>query len=177
LGSLDGVVSTRAAWIGAHEVVEVEFRPEALPFDELLDAAIARSCDQRVFALTDAQLTEARLRVGERAQRYSAERDGALRLVAADEQLYYLNRSPLRYLPLTPVQARRVNGALGAGPSSAQSEYERFLSPRQVALAARIDAILRESPDALTELERPDALEKLAAYSVRLERALAPARR
>jgi len=176
---------TRAAWVGSHEVVEVKFRPSVLPFERLLEAAIARSCDQRVFAQNDTQLAVARKRLGERAsqvERYDTAKHGAVRPVNAGEELYYLNRSSERYLPLTPVQARQVNSALGAAVLGAKTagtdaRPDDFLSPRQSDLARRITAALERDRKALDKLARPDDLDALAAYTVRLERALTAASR
>lgn len=177
MGSLEGVVATRAAWLGALEVVEVRYRPAVLSLEALLAKASERACDQRVFVHTNAQLATARAKLGERAARYDEARHGALRVVAADEQLYYLNRAPLRYVPLTPVQARQVNAALGArvlGTEKAGTalEPEAFLSPRQSALASRIAAVLRTDSKALDGLARPDELAGLAAYGTKLENTL-----
>lgn len=179
MGSLDGVLSTRAAWLGEHEVVEVRFHPSVLPFEALLTAAIERSCDQRVFATSDAQLATARAKVGERAERFDAKAHGNLRDVEPRERLYYLGRSHLRFVPLTPKQARQVNAALGAkvlgtqaSRAGAEPEPESYLSPRQRTLAARVALVLEREPRALTDLVRPDDIAALAGYTTRLERAL-----
>lgn len=169
MGSLDGVISTRTVWIGAHEVVELRFRPEVLRYEELLGAAIARRCDTKVFASDAAQLELARSKVGERAVLFT----GAVREAAAADQLYYLRRSELRFVDLTPAQARQVNAALGAR-SLGESEVgtaadpEGFLSPRQRELARRVRAALASDAEFGLELERPDAIEELAAYRAEL---------
>lgn len=177
MGSLDGVLSTRAAWLGEHEVVEVRFQPSVLSFEALLTAAIERSCDQRVFATSDAQLATARARIGERAVRFDPKAQGKLRDVEATERLYYLGRSPLRFVPLTRKQARQVNAALGArvlGTAAAgpRAEPESYLSPRQRALAARIALALAGDERILADLVRPDDIGALTDYAARLERAL-----
>jgi hypothetical protein len=176
LGSLDGVLSTRAAWLGEHEVVEVRFHPIVLSFEALLAAAIERSCDQRVFATSDAQLVTARAKVGERALRFDPTAQ-KLRDVESTERLYYLGRSPLCYVPLTPKQARQVNTALaarvlGSNVASTNAEPGSFLSPRQRALAGRITTTLERDRARLADLERPDTIRGLADYEARLERAL-----
>jgi len=157
-------VSTQAGWIGGLEVVEVDFRPQELQFPALLAHAIEHSCDQRVFATTDAQLTQARARVGERAVRLADE----VRTAKASDQLYYLGRSHLRFVPLTPVQARRVNGALGT-----RADPGAFLSPRQLELARRIRDALGHDPKALDGLERPSELTELDEYQTELSDRLA----
>lgn len=162
MGSLDGVVSTRSAWIGKREVVEVKFHPDVLSYEELLDHAIRSSCDQRVYTTTKAQLDVARRKVGDRVEEF----DGELRDAKASDQLYYLGRSHLRYLPLTPAQARKVNAALG---KQSREDPQDFLSPRQIELARRIHARLKTDGEALGNLTRPDDLVQLARYQAELE--------
>ncbi len=163
MGSLEGVIATQAAWIGKREVVEVQFQPGVLSYARLLDHAIAKSCDQWIYATTDAQLAAASAKVGERVERHS----GELRVAKASDQLYYLLASPLNYLPLTPVQARQVNGALGLKASP-----DRYLSPRQKALAERIPEALRKDADALKGLERPGNTTELDEYEAELRERL-----
>ena len=161
MGSLDGVVTTRSAWIGSREVVEVKFHPDVLPFEDLLDHAIRFSCDQRVYTTTKAQMVVAKRKVGDRVEEF----DGELRDAKASDQLYYLGRSHLRYLPLTPAQARKVNAALGRKSTASP---EDFLSPRQTELARKIHAKLKADGKAFEGLERPDELSRLADYRTRL---------
>ncbi|MEO0649874.1 MAG: VPGUxxT family thioredoxin-like (seleno)protein, type 2 [Planctomycetota bacterium] len=157
LGALPGVVDTRAAWIGRREVVEVTFRPAQLPFAQLLEAATKASCGQRVFATTDQQLAHARQQLGERAAVYT----GNARSASASDQLFYLHRSPLRFLPLTPTQARRVNADLS--PRSLL-DARRHLSPRQRVLLVEIEAALAREASALAGLRRPEAHAELGLH-------------
>ena len=154
---------THSAWIGEREVVEVDYDTERLGFDVLLEKAIEFSCDQHVYETSDEQLKVARERLGERVSRLGEE----LRAGKASDQLYYLGRSHLRYVPLTPVQARRVNGALGA-----KGDPLHYLSTRQAALAGRIAAALAKQADALEELTRPARLAELDEYQAALTQRL-----
>ena len=163
MGSLEGVVATRAAWVGKLEVVEVAFRPAVLSYSALLDHAIASQCDQAVFATGDEQLALARGRVGERARRL----EGEPRVAKDSDQLYYLLQSPLRFLPLTPAQARQVNGALGT-----QGDPAAYLSPRQVALLASVERAYAEDPESFDGLERPAGDEALTGLDEHSERVL-----
>ncbi len=107
------------------------------------------------------QLEVARAKVG----------DAALKLVGEpraskdSDQLYYLARSPLRYLPLTPLQARRVNGALGSKRNPSD-----WLSPRQLELASELEQVDKKR---LAGLERPASIPALVGYEVRLRKQLA----
>ncbi|MBK9384664.1 MAG: hypothetical protein IPN34_07575 [Planctomycetes bacterium] len=171
MGALDGVLSTRTAWIGEREVVEVRFRAAELGFEALLAHAIAHSCDQRVFATSDAQLELARKKLGARAERFQ----GELRRAKDDDQLYYLGRSPLRFLPLTSLQAQLVNAALAPARVSRAAKHRdprSSLSPRQQELLRRIEQALSRDAKVLDGLERPSAMEKLDEYEVALMRRL-----
>jgi hypothetical protein len=116
------VLRTRAGFLAGDEVVEVEFDPEALPFARLVELAERRECATRVFARSDAQLAAAREIVGERAV---ANRD-PIRPDA--EPKYYLGRTPLRHVPMTELQAMRIDARLGG---KADGKPEELLSPRQ----------------------------------------------
>jgi len=157
------VVSTQAAWQEGNEVVEVRYRPERISFAELLTAAEARSCTTLVYTTTDEQLRTARARLGEKAR----PRPAAPERSKDSDQLYYLGRSPLRYLPLTPTQARRVNSALGHGEDPGP-----WLSPGASALAREVERRLGRDPEALAGLERPADLRALAGYERELRRRL-----
>ena len=161
---MPGVVSTRAAWHEKLEVVEVSYLPSRLDFGVLVEHAKKHSCTQRVFTTTDAQMKIARGIVGDAAVAMT----GAVRESKASDQLYYLKRSHLAYLPLSPLQARRVNGALGT-----KKDAGAWLSPRQKELGEVVQSALGKDADALQGYERPQELSALAAYEERLRVRLA----
>ena len=153
MGSLEGVIDTRSAWIGKHEVVEVRFQPEATPFADLVRAAVAKGCADRVWTTTDAQRDVAARLVGEKAEALASD----VRAAKEGDQLYYLERSVYRYLPLTPLQARRINGALYAKVNPAT-----YLSPRQAATLEQLERALRDDENVMEGLRRPHELGALA---------------
>ena len=159
------MVSTRAAWHEGKEVVEVRYDAERLAFEDLLDHAVRTGAAAHVYTTTDRQLLAATSTLGERTSKLK----GEPRPSKDADQLYYLRRSELNYVPLTPVQARRVNAALGT-----KGDVARWLSPRQRALGERIAAALAKDSKKLAGLERPEQLEKLGRYAVELTRRLAP---
>ncbi len=165
MGSLTGVLDTRAAWIGKREVVEVKFDPAQISYAKLVEFAMANSCDQWIYATTDEQLAIASKALPGKVERF----DGKPRVAKGSDQLYYLRKSPLRYLALTPAQARRVNGALGLG-----QDPLAWLSPRQLAQIPTIKKALADSDHAIHKLERPGQLLELAAYEIELRKALLP---
>ena len=156
---------TRSAWHQGHEVVEVRFDPKVISYDKLLKTAMAQKCATHVFTTTDAQLDIARKSHGDKAQPLGSK----ARSASADNQLYYLRQKRnqlLAALPLTPIQARRVNGALYLG-----KDPKAYLSPRQIALHGALKAKVKADPaaaKALGKLKRPEDIDALADYSVRL---------
>lgn len=167
LGSIDGVITTRAAFLQGQEVVEVAFDPDRVTYEALLKAARTRQCATTIFARSQAQFDEASRLSPADAQRT----DEASRDASASDQHYHLGHSSLRYLPLTPAQATKINAALGTG---ARDGLE-YLTASQRALLARIDARLRTDPRALSSLARPQGLSpgpKWDDHCARLESAL-----
>lgn len=157
------MIDTRSAWVDKHEVVLVTYRPEELEYSALLEAAKEHGCASHAWATTDEQFTLAKSVLGGKAHRL----EGKPRDAKESDQLYYLRTSPLRYLPLTPLQARRVNGA-----RYGRKDVAKWLTPRQSALRPRIESLLKSSPDALKKLERPTSINELGAYTVELIKVL-----
>ncbi len=158
------MVDTHSAWIGQHEIVSVTYRPESIAFRDLVRTAKAHGCATRVWTTTDVQLEVARGEVGDAAKPLSE----SIRAAKASDQIYYLERSPLRFLPLTPLQARRVNAALHL-----KSDPLTWLSPRQRELFVAIEAAVKATPGALSKLSRPSTIEGLAEYQRELSARLA----
>lgn len=141
LGDIPGVLKTRAGWLGGREVVEVDFDAQVLTEAKLRQLATNRGCGELVANAKHA------------------------RDAGDSDQKYHLKRSKLRYLPLTPLQAARVNAALGAGRSPLP-----WLSPRQRVLH---DLLLRAGTAKLAGLSRPNAVHELASYENELRQRLA----
>ncbi len=164
LGSIEGVLRTRAGWVGSDEVVEVVYDPAVLGYAKLVSAARKRQCAIKIYAHDDEQLETARGLAGEIA----AGLDAPARSAKASDQKFALNHSELRHLPLTPMQATKVNADLRAG-----KDPSRRLSPRQRELREAIKRALAQDENVLRGLERPDALAALAAYEDELRARLA----
>ena len=144
LGGLEGVVHTTAGWSGGREVVRVRFDPERLPLERLREEAARMSC---------ARLAE----------------EGEVRSAKETDRKYHLRRSPLQYLPLTPMQRTKVNAALARG-----KEPTRWLSPRQAAMAKELARLWREDREALSDLDPPESGDagELARYAGEVARLL-----
>lgn len=163
LGSLDGVLATEAGWLDGREVVAVRFDPGRLDYATLVEAAGEMRCASVVYARSDEQLAVARKVVGGERARRSEE---APRAPRDSDRKHYLERSALRHVPLTPLQALKVNAALGL-----KRDALVLLSPRQRVLYGRVRSALERDPAALGELLRPGAvgaLVELAAYEAAL---------
>lgn len=166
IGTLDGVLGTRAGWVDGREVVEVEYDEDRLAFATLVEAARRADCCDHVYTHTPQQATAL------------AERSDASALPArardakADDRKFALNRSPMRLLPLTPMQATKVNAALRLG-----KDPSAWITPRQAALLERVQKQLARDAESLEGLERPAAIDDLLDYERDLRRRLAKAER
>ena len=146
-------------------MVTVRFDAKKLSYEKLLAEAKEHGCASKVWTTRDSQVSAARSVVGDRAVPLGRT---SIRAASESDQVYYLRHSPLRFLPLTPLQARRVNGAMYHRQNLAE-----WLSPRQVELLASVKAKLAKEPKALNGLERPDDLAQLDEYEAKLRARLA----
>lgn len=160
LGALDGVLATRIGMLHKREVVEVEFDALALDFKDLLKKARELDCLNRVYTRTDAQQKIAEASVGRLAERTDVEIDARTR------QKYHLVNTPLyAWLPLTPIQAARVNSALAHGESP-----DRFLSPSQKQYKTRLAAHLTRVPFLLKDVTPARTLDAFPRHCETLEK-------
>lgn len=165
LGRIPGVVATDAGWIGSKEVVNVTFNPSIVKYEALLKTAKSMQCASTVFTHNEQQLAVAKRYVGEDAVEIPPANQQ--RPVRYSEQKYHLRRTALRYLPMTPIQLAKVNSAL-----ILRQDYARFLSPRQIELAKKIQQVAKDSPDKLEGLAAPDDAKDLVSYADKLEKRL-----
>ena len=159
-GAIDGVRATRAGWLDGREVVEVSYDPRILTVGALTERAAKLSCADRVYVPERAQLDAARRIVGQRA-RLS---DETPRDAKRSDQRYHLGRSTLRFVPLTPLQATRVNAAL-----ERRADTGALLSPRQRALHTRIGRAGEAELEALAALAAPKSLGAWEGYLERVD--------
>lgn len=112
------------------EVVKLQFDPKQISYVELLRAAKSHDCARKVFALDDAQYVEAREAVTDDALRGQGDR-----FRVDKEPKYYLRHSAYRHVPMTELQAMRVNAHLG----KQQAMPDGLLSPHQEQLLERVN--------------------------------------
>lgn len=163
LGALDGVLSAEAAWVDGLEVVNVRFDPERVTYGELLARAREVECASHVFTTNEAQA-----KLCAELELPNSALESTPKDAKPSDHLHDLAASPLRYLPMTTLQALRVNAALGNG-----TDPDRWLSPNQLELAAALPALVREHPERLEGLTRPEDTAALAGYERLIRRALA----
>lgn len=136
LGKLDGVVATRIGMLDSLEVVEVDFDSAVLEYAALVRQAKKQDCAHRVFARTDAQVKIATEIVGNMVTRIDTSVD------TSTQQQYHLSKKPeYHYLPLTQLQATKVNAKIADGQSP-----DTLLSPSQLTLSKKIAAIHAKNP-------------------------------
>ena len=125
-------MATRPGWLEKLEVVEVHFDPIAVSYESLVKQASEAKCALRVFTRDDAQQEAASAIVKDRAVRSDGE-------VRTDDDKFYLSRTPLKHVPMTPMQASRLNARVGE-----HEDPTPLLAPVQRTLLEKI----RAQPDA-----------------------------
>lgn len=103
LGAIDGVIETKPGFKDGYEVVKVEFNPKVISYEELHKLASKQKCALKVFP-------------GENIR-------------PDNEPKYYLSHSNIRHVPMTSIQACRINSFISRG-----EDYRIFLSPKQIKL-------------------------------------------
>ncbi len=129
LGHLDGVVETQAGFMNGREVVKVKYDPEAISLSDLVEHGAKTGCADRVFVDDQKQKAQAAQVLGNN----KIDQTGKFRLDA--DPKYYLGHTPYQYVPMTQLQAARVNSLLANRQSP-----EAVLSPQQRSLAKYIAA-------------------------------------
>lgn len=130
LGAIDGVTGTTVGFLDGNEVVEVEFDPAQVSYMHLLQEAVRMQCAHRVYTRTEEQQDRAAPLLGERAVRT----DDAIRRSTKDE-LYRLRHSTWQHVPMTRLQAMRINASIDSG-----KKPEDWVSPRQIMLQQRVQS-------------------------------------
>jgi hypothetical protein len=131
IGSVPGVTATKAGFLENREVVEVTFDPRVVSFLDLLSLSRQSGCASHVYARSEQQLKIA----GALVVRATAVRTDAPVNVSEQDRRHHLALTHYRAVPMTPMQAMRVNSAIATSMDPAA-----YLSPRQLALAELVKA-------------------------------------
>lgn len=125
LGSLDGVIATKAGFMNGAEVVKIKYDADKVEESDLISFASNKGCADGVFSNDQREVKEAK-KLNIRTQK-----KGKFR---ADKQpKYYTFNTEYKYLPMTYLQALKVNTAISKNMSP-----EVYLSPRQLETLALI---------------------------------------
>lgn len=157
LGGIDGVVKTESGFMGGKEVVRFNYDPEAVSFSKLLHEAGNKSCAGSVFYEDNSQKEVALEIMGEKNVKQSSE------FRKDREQKYHLLKSNYRFVPMTELQAARLNSALAS-----KQDPTYLLSPRQQAFLQyyelRSDLRWKSLIGVPLELAWDNAMDKVKAW-------------
>jgi hypothetical protein len=162
LGSIDGVLSTRSGWQSGLEVVTVHYDPTVVDYRQLVKTAQSFSCASKIFAHDSNQLKIATELAGDQATMLP--KNQPTRDAKASDQKYYLAHTPLIHLPLTEVQATKLNAAVKAR----NADFRKLLSPNQRNLFRSVLAAKKLNANALQGLVFPRAPGQLPSYEIKL---------
>lgn len=123
IGSINGVINTSAGFMDGKEVVKVEYDPSIISLENLIKKAKTTSNADHVFFASQKEKDIAAKVVGKsntsKVSRFKLDR----------EPRYYLSKTIYQYLPMTALQATKVNSLLAAGQSP-----NMILSPKQLTI-------------------------------------------
>jgi len=128
LGALEGVVETKVGFLNGLEVVDVTYDADRIEYEKLVRTAQRMNCASKVYARTDGQLRVAKKLAGDRAEKTSEETRHSER-----DELYRLANSSYKFVPLTPLQAQRINAVISEG-----GDPSVYLSPSQLKIHAAV---------------------------------------
>lgn len=120
LGRIDGVISTNPGFMKGYEVVKVEYDPDLISYNDLLNKAKHDQVADHVFVKDGIEKNVAENLVGK-----SSVSDISNFRPDSDPK-HYLSQTIYRYIPMTSLQSSRVNAAIGSGRAP-----DDYLSPGQ----------------------------------------------
>jgi hypothetical protein len=138
LGRVDGVLGVESGRGADDTLIEVMFDPDVISRADLAARAEMVGCrGTEMQVLADAP-----------------------ELMENPEPYFWLSHTDFRYLPLTPMQAMRINAALRD-----REDPRIWLSPRQIALLDEVELALIHDRRSLAGLERPRVAAELDRYT------------
>ncbi len=129
IGQIDGVVETQPGFMGGREVVQVQFDPEVVSYEKLVKKAVSNNYASHVYVEDDQQRKKATKLIG----KTNISKAASFRIDR--EPKYYLSKTLYQYIPMTNLQAVKVNSLIGQNQSP-----DDLLSPRQLDLLNIIKA-------------------------------------
>ena len=118
LGKLDGVVSTKAGFMNGAEVVKVQYDADKVSEGDLIAYAANKQCADRIFTDDKREIKAAK------KHKVASGKVGTFR--PDNQPKYYTYNTEYKFLPMTRLQALKVNSAI-----SERRSPKALLSPRQ----------------------------------------------
>ncbi len=140
-----GVVATKAGYMKGSEVVEISYNPKVTNIKNILDHGKEMKCADKYFNDHPGTLNT-----------IDVTQTGKGSFTADKETKYYLYHTNFRFLPMTEMQASKINLAIAENRSP-----ETFLSPRQIELYNKIKRQPSKKFDNLIGVSIEDAWRKL----------------
>lgn len=120
LGKIEGVVQTEAGFMDHREVVNVYYDPSTVSLDEIIREGQNTNCADRIYTHGETDKKAAAQTIGKDDIRNAS----SFRL--DKEPKYYLSKTDFHLIPMSPIQAVKMNSLIGQGKSPFH-----LLSPRQ----------------------------------------------
>ncbi len=128
-GGIEGVMATTAGFMDGKEVVRVQYDPKKLALHQLTKQAVNYNQAEHVYVANSIQEKEVEKII-------SSNRIHPQKSFRADsEPKYYLSKTKYKFVPMTDLQASRVNRLIGNGKSP-----DQILSNRQLEMYREIAA-------------------------------------
>ena len=127
IGAIGGVTNTTAGFMGGKEVVKVEYDPTIISFDQLIKTAKKSGNADHVFTSKEHEKSIVTKIIG------TNKTSKLSRFRIDKEPRYYLSKTVYQYLPMTAMQATKVNSLLAHGQSP-----NHLLSPKQLMILKRL---------------------------------------
>lgn len=115
LAKMDGILSTEPGYMNGHEVVKIEYNPYITSLEQIVPEANKVNCADEVYV-------DEKVKVNVPVKKTSSYRKDR-------DDKYYLSRTDYKIIPMTDLQAAKVNSAIGSRQSP-----DQYLSPRQIEL-------------------------------------------
>ena len=107
IAQIDGVVETQPGFMGGREIVQVQFDPEVVSYEKLVKNAVTNNYASHVYVGDEQQKKQATKLIGKtnisKASSFRIDR----------EPKYYLSKTLYQYIPMTDLQAVKVNSLIG----------------------------------------------------------------
>jgi hypothetical protein len=122
IGNIKGVTETEAGYMDGKEVVRFKYNPDAVAYVDIIAEASKMQCADGAYTNDEKEYDVASKLLKSNSKKLKAYKQDR-------DPKYYIQNTNYQYLPMTALQAQRVNTALGSNQNP-----DEFLSPRQLDL-------------------------------------------